>query len=79
MIRTDLPWLVAAYLFVFLAAILVVWIGYEMARRLRERRDLRHRLHCPLCGMRFEDRSGDKLPRCPRCGNPNERGRIRTF
>ena len=36
MIRVDLAGLVIIYVMVFLAAILTVWIAYEMVRRVRE-------------------------------------------
>jgi rRNA maturation endonuclease Nob1 len=79
MIRIALPWLVFAYLLVFLAAIFSVWIAYEFVRRIRETRSQRHRLQCVLCGMLFEDRTEVGLPRCPRCGSLNERKPVKIF
>lgn len=79
MIRVELPWLVFAYLLVFLAAIFAVWIAYEMVRRFREARELRHRLQCAVCGMLFEDRTKAPLPRCPRCGSLNERNKLKIY
>ena len=56
MIRVDLAELVFIYLLVFLAAILAVWIAYEMVRRVRENRSRHGRLRCAVCAMEFEDR-----------------------
>jgi len=79
MIRLSLPYLVFAYMLIFLAAIFTVWIAYEMARRYREGRTTWHRIRCALCGMEYEDRSPEILPRCPRCGGRNERSRIKNY
>jgi rRNA maturation endonuclease Nob1 len=79
MIRVDLAGLVIIYVMVFLAAILTVWIAYEMVRRVRESRSRRYRLRCAVCGMEFEDRTPAILPRCPRCGSLNERERLKVY
>lgn len=79
MIRVGLPWLVCIYLMVFLAAIFLVWIAYEMVRRLRENRAERYRLQCGICGMEYEDRTPDVLPVCPRCGSRNERSKRKAY
>lgn len=79
MIDLELPWLVFAYLLVFLAAIFSAWIAYETVRRYRERHAQRDRLQCGICGMEYEDHSGTDLPKCPRCGSLNERQRIKSF
>ena len=79
MIRIALPWLVFAYLLVFLAAIFTAWIAYEIVRRFRETRALRHRLQCAICGMIFEDRTPAELPHCPRCGSLTERNKMKNF
>ena len=79
MIRLSLPWLVFVYLLVFLSAIFFFWIAYEMVRRFREKRVLRHRLQCAICGMEYEDRTTAVLPRCPRCGSLNERFKLKAF
>ena len=55
MIRVELAELVCIYVVVFLAAILAVWIAYEMARRVRENRSRRGWLRCKVCAMEFED------------------------
>jgi rRNA maturation endonuclease Nob1 len=79
MIRINLAELVFAYLLVFLAAILVVWIAYEMVRRVRENRSRQYRIRCAVCGMEFEDRTAAILPRCPRCGSLNERDKLKVY
>ncbi len=79
MIRVSLPWLVCVYLMVFLAAIFFAWIAYEMVRKFREGRSLRHRLRCTICGMEYEDRTPTVLPRCPRCGSLNERFKLKAY
>ena len=79
MIRLELSWLVFVYLLVFLAAIFVVWIAYEMVRKFREQRSLRNRMQCAICGMEYEDYTSAPLPRCPRCGSLNERLRLKAY
>jgi len=73
MIPLEFRWIISIYLLVFLAAVFLVWVGYEMARIHRESHSLRHRLRCTICGMEYEDRTSTLLPRCPRCGSLNER------
>lgn len=79
MIPLSLSWIVFTYLLVFLAAIFVVWIAYEMVGRFREHRALRHRLQCAICGMEYEDSTPAILPRCPRCGSLNERFKLKKY
>ena len=79
MIRVELAELVTIYLLVFLAAILAVWIAYEMVRRIRENRSRRGWLRCAVCAMEFDDLSPAALPRCPRCGNLNEREKLKVY
>lgn len=79
MIRLTLPWLVFVYMMVFLATIFTAWIAYEMVRRFREGRFRGNRIRCALCGMEYEDRSPEPLPRCPRCRSLNERTRVKIY
>jgi rRNA maturation endonuclease Nob1 len=79
MIRVELAELVCIYVVVFLAAILAVWVAYEMARRVRENRSRRGRLHCRVCAMEFEDLAPAGLPRCPHCGSLNEREKLKVY
>lgn len=76
--RLELSSLIQVYLLVFLATIFVVWIAYEMARRIRARHALRFRVKCAICGMEFEDRTSADLPSCPGCGSLNERAKFKS-
>jgi hypothetical protein len=79
MIRLELSQLIIVYLLVFLAAIFVVWIAYEMVRRFRDTHSLRYRVKCAICGMEYEDRTSALLPRCPSCGSSNERLKLKAY
>ncbi len=79
MIRLSLPTLVFVYAAVFVAGIFIVWVSYELVRRARDRRALRGRLKCAVCGMEFSDSSKAELPRCPACGSLTERDKVRAF
>jgi len=76
MIRVELPGLVFIYLFVFVAAVFLLWIVYEWRCKRYEKETLRHRVQCTICASIFEDKTNTLLPRCPRCGSLNERLRI---
>ena len=54
MIRMPLPWLVFTALVIFLAGIVLVWIGYEIARRHREARRRLHWIACRVCSFHFK-------------------------
>ena len=73
MIRVSLTLLIFIYLTGFLTVIIALWVWSEWSRQRRERRAVRHRLRCAMCSFEFEDASETPLPRCPRCGNLNER------
>ena len=79
MIHLPLPWLVFTALFIFLAGILVVWVGYEISRRRREAHALRHWTSCRICSYKFRTDGPGELPRCPQCGAPNTREPLRIF
>lgn len=72
MIRMPLPWLVFTALVIFLAGIVLVWIGYEIVRRQREAHRLRDWIFCRLCSFRFKAEPTERLPVCPQCGSRNE-------
>ena len=72
MIRMPLPWLVFVALGIFLAGIIVVWIGYEIARRNLEAKRRRHWICCRVCSFHFKANPGEPLPVCPQCGSQNE-------
>lgn len=73
MIRMPLPWLVFTALVIFLAGIVLVWIGYEIARRWQEARRRRHSIACRVCSFHFKADPAEELPVCPQCGARNER------
>ena len=72
MIRMELPWLVFMALLIFLAGIVLVWIGYEIARRRRVAERHRHWICCRVCSFHFKADPNQKLPVCPQCGSANE-------
>jgi rRNA maturation endonuclease Nob1 len=73
MIPITLPWFVCLYLAVFLAGILILWIGYEMIRKRKANETARSRVFCRICGSRYTETSREELLRCPSCGSLNER------
>jgi rRNA maturation endonuclease Nob1 len=73
MIQVTLPWFVCLYLALFLAGILVLWIGYEVIRKRRANGIARERIFCRICGTRYTDTSSAELLECPVCGSKNER------
>ena len=72
MIRMPLPWLVFTALAIFLAGILLVWIGYEIAKRRREALRRRDWICCRMCSFHFKADPAEALPACPQCGGRNE-------
>jgi uncharacterized paraquat-inducible protein A len=68
----QLPWLVFTALFIFLSGILLVWVGYEIARRRKVAQTHQHWICCHLCSFHFKADPADSLPRCPQCGGLNE-------
>jgi rRNA maturation endonuclease Nob1 len=73
MIPITLPWFVFLYLALFLAGILILWIGYEMIRKRHANSIARDRVFCKICGSRYTDTSTADLLNCPACGSQNER------
>ena len=73
MISITLPWFVFLYLSLFLAGILILWIGYEMIRKRHSIAIARDRVFCRICGSRYTDTSPSNLLHCPVCGSLNER------
>lgn len=73
MIPVSFPWFVAVYLTLFLAGVLILWIGYEIMRKKLEDRSARARIFCRICGSRYTDTSSAELIDCPVCGSRNER------
>ena len=73
MISITLSWFVCLYLALFLAGILILWIGYEMMRKRHANAIARDRVFCKICGSRYTDTSTADLLTCPVCGSLNER------
>ncbi len=73
MIPVSLSALVFIYLGAMVALIFLAWIVSEWQRQRRERLAVGHVLKCPACGCQYQDDSPEPLPRCPRCGDRNER------
>jgi len=79
MIRTEIPLLIFFYLLAFLTGIFLVWAFYATVRKYRAVRLQRHRVQCTICGTNYEDKTREKLPRCPRCGRMNERVKLKAY
>jgi hypothetical protein len=79
MIPITLPWFVFLYLALFLAGILILWIGYEMIRKLHANAIARDRVFCRICGSRYTDTTTASLLNCPVCGSLNERSTQEGF
>ena len=73
MISISFPWFVAIYLALFLAGVLILWLGYEWMRRRQADQVARTRVFCRICGSRYTDTSPAELIDCPVCGSRNER------
>jgi len=73
MIPITLSWFVCVYLALFLAAVLILWIGYEILRNRHANIISRNRVFCRICGSRYTDGSTNDLLRCPVCESLNER------
>jgi hypothetical protein len=73
MISISFPHFVAIYLTLFLAGVLILWLGYEWMRRRQANRAALARVFCRICGSRYTDKSSADLIECPVCGSRNER------
>ena len=73
MISISFPWFVAIYLALFLAGVLILWLGYEWMRRRQADQVARTRVFCRICSSRYTDTSSEELIDCPVCGSRNER------
>lgn len=73
MIPITLSWFVFLDLALFLAGILILWIGYEMLRKRHSCAMNRDRVYCRICGSRYTDATSNALLSCPSCGSLNER------
>lgn len=73
MISISFPLFVAIYLAMFLAGVLILWLGYEWVRRRQAKRTARNHVFCRICGSRYTDKSFLDVLDCPVCGSWNER------
>jgi hypothetical protein len=73
MIPITLSWFVFLYLALFLAVMLVLWLGYEIIRKRHADVIAGDRVFCRICGSRYTDTSAADLLNCPACGSLNER------
>lgn len=72
-IPIPLSWFVFLYLALFIAGLLILWLGYEILRKYRANAIARDRIFCKICGSRYTDTSSADLLTCPSCGSLNER------
>ena len=79
MIQVSIEFLFLAYLGTALSVIGICWCRARIVRYRMEGKELAHRVQCTLCAHVFEDNSATLLPRCPQCGNLNERVRLRNL
>lgn len=71
MIPVPFSWFVFLYLAVFLAGILILWVGYGWKCARASRRAARSMVLCRICGSRYAP--AEALSECPACGSRNER------
>jgi ribosomal protein L37AE/L43A len=74
MFRTTLPDLIFWNLLTLLGLLGLVWGISVLRQRYQERKSLRQRFSCVICGTQYHDDSTTTLVKCPRCGRLNERG-----
>ena len=55
MIPITLSWFVCFYLALFLAGVLILWIGYEIIRKRHANILALNRVLCRICGSRYND------------------------
>lgn len=72
MIQLTLAWFVFIYLAVFLAGILLFWIGYEMLRKRLSPPASHQLIYCRICGAALTNVTTSSLLHCPSCGSLNE-------
>lgn len=73
MIPITFSWFMVLYLGLFLAGVILLWLGYEWTCRREARKRERTRMFCRICGSRYTDTSGYEVVECPACGSLNER------
>ena len=79
MVRVSLTQIIVVYLLLVLAVLFAIWVGMDFLRKRREMLSRRHKIMCSICGVIYEDKSDDPLPKCPNCESVNERARIQDI
>jgi len=72
MLSLTLAWFVFIYLTIFLAGILVLWIGYEMLRKYLSSTSSSQHFLCRICGASLTKPETNTILSCPSCGSLNE-------
>jgi len=58
------------YLFLFLAVLFVVWMGFEHASRSKHYEPpVKKGFRCPICACTYTADRDEPVHRCPRCGS----------
>jgi len=79
MIALDAADIFVAGLLVFLAPVLLAWVGFEMERVWSEQRENRGLSQCRLCGNILSGVRRGETHRCRACGALNETSKFQTF
>ena len=74
MISLPMQNILFIYVLVFLAAVFLLWVAYEVSRQRELRSSQRRRIRCLLCAMEYmpEETDPEALSPCPSCGYQNE-------
>lgn len=76
MFKITLPELIIYNLCILLGLLGILWLVQVWRLRRRERRSMKYRISCVVCGTVFDDFSAEPLASCPTCGRLNERDRM---
>ncbi len=76
MVKTTLSELITYDLCILLGLLGMIWIVRVWQQRRRERKALKYRVSCDICGTQFDDFTADPLVACPTCQRLNERDRL---
>lgn len=77
MFQTTLPHLIIYNLCTLLGLLGMIWVVQVWRLRRRERKALKFRISCVICGTIFDNYEEEEpLVKCPTCGRLNERDRM---
>ncbi len=76
MFKTTLPELIIYDLCILLGLLSMVWAVRVWQQRRRERKLMKFRVSCDVCGTVFDEFTNQPLVPCPTCGRLNERDRL---